>query len=238
MKTPLPAFKINNSEPVSRQIYNYLRRLIVEIKIMPGSRLSENELSEHFEVSRQPVREALFLLKQVDLIEVFPQKGSYITKISTKNLKEICFVRSSLECASILEGLTKNDENFQTALEELKDNIALQQRLLEKPEGGDRDADFLELDDAFHEGICKLSGNSLTWGVIQNCKSNLDRIRYLSTRHVSSVDELVGTHAKICELIISHQGEEAVAQLRNHLFEILKTCDPIIKDNAEWFEED
>lgn len=234
----LSPIRLNNSEPVSRQIFNHLKKQIVEIKVSPGTRLSENELSSIFNVSRQPVREALFLLKQVGLIEVFPQKGSYVTKISAKNLKETCFLRSSVECSAVFEGIkNKDEERFNAIIEDMKDNLALQRRLLEKPNDNDRDGRFLELDDAFHHLICRLSGTNLAWEVIESYKSNIDRIRFLSTQRVSSMPKLVEEHTEICRLIEKEQALDATQKLHEHLYEITKTWGPILEQNAECFEK-
>ena len=57
-------FVLNSVDPISRQIYAYLKRAIIECRLMPGDHLSENEVSAKFNISRQPVREALIKLSE------------------------------------------------------------------------------------------------------------------------------------------------------------------------------
>ena len=68
------------SQPVNQQIYRILRRDIVHCLIAPGTPLSEKEVSVRFNVSRQPVREAFIKLAENGLIQIRPQRGSYVNK--------------------------------------------------------------------------------------------------------------------------------------------------------------
>lgn len=231
----LPELKLNTDYPISRQIYTFLRRLITDISIKPGTRLSENVLSEHFKVSRQPVREALFQLKRCGLVEVFPQIGSYVKKISRVNIQEICFVRSSVEMNAIYQGLRERDEHFEMVMAKLADNLERQRKFFKDNNSIDRDAEFLDLDDEFHMHICEFSKTSLSWNVIWDIKANLDRIRYLSTHRVSKIDNLIEQHQHIYNLINEGKALEAMEAVRVHLYEIVLTSIPICLENAEWF---
>lgn len=74
--------QLNPTQPVNQQIYRILRRDIVHCLIPPGTPLSEKEVSIRFDVSRQPVREAFIKLAENGLIQIRPQRGSYVNKIS------------------------------------------------------------------------------------------------------------------------------------------------------------
>lgn len=74
--------QLNPTQPVNQQIYRILRRDIVHCLIPPGTPLSEKEVSVRFDVSRQPVREAFIKLAENGLIQIRPQRGSYVNKIS------------------------------------------------------------------------------------------------------------------------------------------------------------
>ena len=232
----LPELKLNTDYPISRQIYTFLRRLITDISIKPGTRLSENVLSEHFKVSRQPVREALFQLKRCGLVEVYPQIGTYVTKISRVNIQEICFVRSSIEMNAILQSSKNRDKHFQLVMAKLADTLERQRKFFKDTSYIDRDAEFLALDDEFHQHICELSQTSLSWDVIWDIKANLDRIRYLSTHRISKIDNLIEQHQHIYDLIYEGKALEAMEAVRVHLFEIVQTSIPICLENYEWFK--
>jgi DNA-binding GntR family transcriptional regulator len=93
--------QLNPTQPVNQQIYRILRRDIVHCLIAPGTPLSEKEVSVRFNVSRQPVREAFIKLAENGLIQIRPQRGSYVNKISLSQVQNGCFVRQAIECAVV-----------------------------------------------------------------------------------------------------------------------------------------
>ncbi|MEI7250543.1 GntR family transcriptional regulator, partial [Pectobacterium versatile] len=95
------SFQINNNEPVNQQIYRVLRKDIVECNIPPGKLLSEKEISVRFDVSRQPVREAFIKLAEAGLVQIMPQRGTFVMKISEQRVADARFIRQALECAIV-----------------------------------------------------------------------------------------------------------------------------------------
>lgn len=98
----LPRLRLSSKKVISTQIYDFLRKLIIETTIKPGTLLSENGLSEHFHVSRQPVREALMGLSYEGLLSVLPQRGSVVERISVSRLQQTVFVRTAIEKECVL----------------------------------------------------------------------------------------------------------------------------------------
>ena len=68
--------------------YRILRKNIMNIQLQPGCQLSEAELSEHLVMSRTPIHEALMMLKGEWLVDVLPQRGSIVSKISIQYINE------------------------------------------------------------------------------------------------------------------------------------------------------
>jgi DNA-binding FadR family transcriptional regulator len=66
------------------QVYAALREAIVRAELEPGRQLSENELAGRLGVSRTPVREALVRLRDERLVEIVPQLGTFVTRISAR----------------------------------------------------------------------------------------------------------------------------------------------------------
>lgn len=237
MRQPLSLKKcrIQTDKPLAPQIYDFLRRQIVNTEIKPGTAFSENELSQHFEVSRQPVREALMRLRVEGLLAVYPQRSNVVQKISVSNLKQICFIRTAIETASLL-----NADKL-AAAERGQVLAALEQNLQEQHQLDGRDCTdqegqiFLEKDDEFHRLICSLSGGPMAWNTVQSIKGQMDRIRYLSNESVSPVPVLIAEHEQIGSLLKEGSLTAAAEQLRRHLSEILATYIPIRRAHTQWF---
>lgn len=232
----LPSLKINNKVTISRQIYTFLRHIITTASISPGTSISENELSKHFNVSRQPVREALTTLEHDGLITIIPQKGTVVKRISVANLKSVVFIREALECASLDNISNLPPAKLSKALRKLHNNLDDQRR---KVDPCNLASSFLPIDDKFHEIICSFSDCSMTWEAIQSIKGQLDRIRYLamgSDHPISPIEKLMAEHEEVVKAIDKGDIEEAKRLLRYHLHEIMQTHVSIRQQYSEWFE--
>ena len=83
----------------NNEIYETLKKRIIEMEYAPGQAIVEKDLIEEFGVSRTPVREALLRLSQIGLVEMVPRVGTFITQI------DLMMVRHAYEVKKNLEGL-------------------------------------------------------------------------------------------------------------------------------------
>ena len=232
----MPKKRLSRKTSVSSQIYSYLRGLITTTEIKPGVSFSENYLADHFKVSRQPIREALNKLEHDDLVVIVPQKGTLVKKISGSKLKQVVFIRSTLECGSLAHIPELSERKFNGILRKMRQNLEDQQDRLSD---GDSDSQFFSLDDKFHQLICAFSDAPLTWQAIQSYKGQLDRIRFLSTQQQdSSMAELIKDHEQIYQAVEQKNIVEAQRLLRTHLHLVLSTFNTIRDNYSQWFEEE
>ena len=75
--------------PARADLYRRLRDAILGADYKPGEPLSENALAQRFGVSRTPVRDALARLSDEGLVEVFPQRGSAVSRISADRVRQL-----------------------------------------------------------------------------------------------------------------------------------------------------
>lgn len=233
-KLELPDFKVVTDIPVATQIYTYLRELISNGTLEPGRRLSENELSDFFSVSRQPVREAIMRLRLDGLLFVQPQRGTLVQKISVQNLKQSWFIRKSLECASLENLVNLSDETLKEFIAAFDNNLQEQREAIL----ADDKKQFLILDEEFHKLICALSTYDMTYNFLSSIKGHMDRIRYLSMVRISPMKHLYNDHALIVEAIKNKDTLKAKNLLSEHLSEILSTYKVIKKENQDWFTDE
>jgi DNA-binding GntR family transcriptional regulator len=98
----------------------WLTERIIDGTLAPGQQVSENELAAELGLSRSPVREALRDLARDHIVEVLPQRGTFISQLSASDINEIHSARASIEgewIAMTIEHLTEGDL---ARLEELK----------------------------------------------------------------------------------------------------------------------
>ncbi|AOJ85073.1 GntR family transcriptional regulator [Burkholderia savannae] len=222
---------LDSHEPISKQIFRALRQAIFVGLMPPGTPLSEKEIAERFQVSRQPVREAFIKLSEAGVLQILPQRGTYVRKISPRKVREGRFIREAIESAVVRKAA---DSIPDVQLQLLGENLR-EQRLAAKL--NDMPA-FLALDEAFHRAIAQSIDCAGAWDAIQDIKAQMDRVRYLSLPDVSPLELLIKQHAKILAALRAHDVSAAEEAMRVHLREILVSLGPIAARNPNWFEAD
>lgn len=223
--------QLNPTQPVNQQIYRILRRDIVHCLIPPGTPLSEKEVSIRFDVSRQPVREAFIKLAENGLIQIRPQRGSYVNKISLAQVRNGCFVRQAIECAVARRaaGMMTDSSCYQ-----LEQNLNQQRTAIERKQLND----FFQLDDEFHQKLAQIADCQLAWDTIENLKATMDRVRYMSLDHVSPPEMLLRQHQDIFDALEKRDADAVDNAMTRHLQEISGSVKLISQENRDWFSEE
>ena len=142
--------------------YRVLRQNIITLQFAPGQTLSEAELSEKLEMSRTPVHEAITTLHNDWLIEIFPQRGTQVSRIDPALVKEGYSTRLLLESALLKDVAGKIGRS---QVQELLDCMRHQESL--RPRMPDAVDEFIHLDDEFHRLMYYFGGRSHTWLAIR-----------------------------------------------------------------------
>lgn len=212
--------------------YRILRRSIMSLQLLPGEILNEGELSELFHVSRTPIHEAVIMLKEETLVDVYPQSGSRISHININALKEGYFLRSVVE-PEIIRRLAGAMPRSYT--ERLKENLTLQKDALED---ADKIDSFFRLDDAFHKIIYEAGEKILVWNAVKRVNSHYDRVRYLDAiMNQTDLDSIISDHKKIYHiLLIGYLPEFSLGEFYEaHLGIYKKHFQDILESHPEYF---
>lgn len=220
--------RVTLEAPIGPQLWRIIREWILRGELLPGTRLSEVDLANLFTVSRQPVREAFIKLAEEGLLEIRPQRGTYVSRIRIDAVTSARFVREAVE-ADIVR-LVANHPSKQF-LEDLKANLSAQEKVLEGPEP----QKFLALDEQFHRLLAEAAGQRQSWEILQPLKTQMDRMRYLNARHFPR-DQLLQQHKQIVDAISSHNSDAAEMAMRAHLRQILDDLPVIAEALPHFFE--
>jgi DNA-binding GntR family transcriptional regulator len=211
-------------------LYAALRDLIVRAELAPGERLSETELGDRLGVSRTPVREALGRLRDDRLVEVRPQIGTFVSRISPQAVSDAQFIREALECTAVRVSAELADEESMAQIEE---NLRAQERAVART-----DIDSWQLlDDTFHRSLCDLSGHPAVWPVNERAKSHLNRLRRLSLTMPDYLATMVDAHRAVSDAVAIHDPDAAEIALREHLRAVLREVPKIREQHPDYFEE-
>ena len=94
---PLPRV----AAPLREQVTDRVRQAILDLRLRPGERLIERELTESLGVSRATVREVIRQLAAEGLVTVVPQRGAEVTSLSASDAADIYEMRASLEALAV-----------------------------------------------------------------------------------------------------------------------------------------
>ena len=83
------------------QVYQRVKQDIFDFVLLPHDRFSENQIAERYEVSRTPVREALYRLEREGYLEVGLRRGWSVKPLDFERIDELYEVRITLECAAL-----------------------------------------------------------------------------------------------------------------------------------------
>mgnify|MGYP002079249127 CR=1 FL=1 len=220
-------WQIEQGAPVGPQLHQILRQRIIRNDLEPGCRISEAEIAADFLVSRQPVREAFIKLAEEGLLEIRPQRGTFVRKIEISSVMDARFVREAIE-ADIVKVLAAAADK--ALLRELRAQISEQRRI-----AGRDSIRFIELDERFHRTLAEAAGKSYAWSIVESVKAQMDRVRHLSVQQFP-MEKLVAQHAEVAEAIGAGEAAAAEAAMRGHLREILNDLPAVARERPEFFE--
>ncbi|MBB5704340.1 DNA-binding GntR family transcriptional regulator [Ochrobactrum daejeonense] len=226
----IQAHRLEQSSAVGPQLHRLLLDQIIRGEIAPGARISETEIASAWSVSRQPVREAFIKLAEEGLVEVRPQRGTYVTLISVPAVMTARFIREAVEADMVRLVAETADAS---AIAQLDRHIA-EQRALGPNDSGE---DFMRADEDFHRCLAELAKQAAVADHLEVLKIQMNRVRHISSRQFSR-QRLIAQHAEVVEAIRAHDPSRAVEAMRLHLREIVADLPEIIAGHPHLFEGD
>lgn len=202
-------FKVNKNS-TSKDIYYRLREEIVNLYIEPGTNVSEKELSEKYNVSRTPVREALVRLAQEGLVQIYPQRGTVVSLIDLSAVEDGRFIREHLERAVVKEACKEFSQENVLALEM---NLKFQKLYIENH----NNKKLFEADEEFHKIIFEGCNKKRIWSSINDSNTEFQRIRVLRLTANSSWYDIYLQHKEIFDAIKNKDPEKAQEYMKEHL---------------------
>ena len=212
----------------ARRVYLQLRQRIIEMTLVPGTRIVERDIAEELGISRTPVHEAVQRLADEGLIEVVPRSGTFVARIPLDALEEAMLVRNALEAAIIEKAAERRSDEGMARLNGI---LAMQAAAVEAT---DLRA-FHRSDEMFHAALAELSGYPGVWPIILQAKTQIDRYRQLTLPLAGRLDEVLHEHRAVVAAIASGDPALAVQAMREHLDHVLPVLEITRKLRPEYF---
>lgn len=201
--------------PIQREIlrdkiFDVLKARILDGTLAPGERIVESAVAKQLQVSRAPLREALWLLANVGLVQLKAHQGAFVARLSRQDIREIFEVRETLE--------THAAKRARAALTpEGRERL---RRALAAIEDAARDRDVVRCTTAdmdFHRTICELGGNRQLTDILNDVSTRFfayELIRDLRKPGSYQFDEKVAEHRELLRLVFAGTDQEIEAGFR------------------------
>jgi DNA-binding GntR family transcriptional regulator len=195
---------------LAEQVYDALKAQLNNFELVPGDRFSEVEIGGRLGVSRTPVREALFKLRNEGLLDVESKSGWFVRPIDFARIDQLYDLRTVLETAAV-ERLCHRPEPA-PEVDALKAVwlVPAAERLADGREVG-------ALDERFHATLVRATGNQEMARVHWDVTERIRVIRRLDFTRADRIDATYAEHGKILRSIIQRKADQATLLLRTHI---------------------
>jgi DNA-binding GntR family transcriptional regulator len=213
---------------LGQRVYQTLRQAILTLHYRPGEILRKPEVCMALGVSRSPVADAVARLSVEGLVDVVPQAGTFVARLSMPVIREGAFLREAIELAAV-ERVAPAITDDQLA--QLRRSIAVQAALVDH---GDIPGFYVQ-DAGMHELILSFTGFRGLAQVTETAWLQVNRARRLVLPVPGRVQQTLEEHRAIIDALQARDPVAARAAVRHHLGQLVTYLEPLERTHPEFF---
>lgn len=214
---PFPS-PIRRAQSLYEQTYQSLRTAILSGALAAGSRLVETQLAEMLHVSRTPIREAIRLLQQENLVMTDEGGALRVAVLSVDDAGYLYDCRLGLEQIAVVEACRHaNRVQLSAIAEAVQQAETLKQTQMGQRKGQQVNYQMLMMDYQFHRLIAEAAGNPWLVSLLDQVFDKMALLRLRTLQHNPRVLEICGEHRYIYQAILDQNETTAIAAITNHL---------------------
>lgn len=193
----------------AEDIYNTLREMILSFELYPGSRVTETELAQFFQVSRTPIREALLRLENEGHLTIRSKQGCFIRQINIDELSEYYKVRTALEISAIEDAcIHMPTREVEKLIEVWSPNQIPKETSSHSME---------QQDESFHIALAIGSGNSILVKYLRDINDHIRVIRRVDFHDPERVSRTYKEHHEILLALLQREVTKARNLIKHHI---------------------
>ena len=196
--------------PLSDQVYDALLAEITSGRLAPGDRVVQEQLAKELGVSRQPVQQALLLLRRQGLLVDAPGRGLEVAPIDTGHVRHMYDLRAAIE------GLAARCAAQGAAERAARQGPALIDAGRKAVASGSI-ARMIGADMRFHQFICELSGNPLVAAAMATHWTATQRVMGEVLNRDEKPRDIWDQHERILQAVVRGDADRAEALARQHI---------------------
>ena len=201
------------TDMLNMQVYNLLKKEILQHRIPQGERLVDSQLADRFGISRTPVVAAVNRLTAEGYADAVPQHGIFVKKLSVKMIRDTLELRLMIELFSV-DAVIRNMVFDSDAVQELRSAVEGYQDI------GPRDYDkAMKTEANFHSIIIRLAQNAEILRVYQSsrCIETTYQMYRMANMELATVQNAYQEHVRIVELLEAGNQAGVKALLEKHI---------------------
>jgi DNA-binding GntR family transcriptional regulator len=187
-----------------------LRGLVLSGELEPGSRVNELELSERFGISRTPLREAIKVLASEGLLDLLPNRGARVARISVAEIEDMIEVVAGLEATAGELACRHITDPEIDAVQTLHLAMLDAWKAEDEPR-------YFTLNREIHEAIMAASRNATLAGIYANLSSRIQRMRYTAHKTAAQWQRAVDEHEQMIVLLRKRDGSALATLMKEHI---------------------
>lgn len=204
---------------LSRMVAEKIIEQILKGELKPGDKIVESTYAELFNISRSPVREAIYLLTTEGLIERIPRKGAFVKGYTLSEIQDLLDIRNNIELLSAKK--IRDPHKKQDLLKELK-------LILDEMDDCCNRLQYVYLNYAYHYTLIKFSESSVLEEVYSKISLPLIRIQSIHFSLTEAVENSKNEHQKMYEFLKENRVEEFISLLRKHTEDVITNVSKIL----------
>ena len=228
--TKLAPLKLDRTRQSAPQVFEALREAIVAVRLEPGTVLQRLELADHFSISQTPIRDALLRLGEEQLVDIFPQHATVVSRIDLAAAMEAHFLRRSIEIEILKAVCALPAAEHAGLMQRLDSHLAAQQSALNPLDV----AKLALADQAFHRELYQVVKVGSLWSLVRRQSGHIDRLRHLNLPVKGKAEGILQDHRSIVDALAKHDAPAAEQALRQHLAGTLSFVSDIKQRFPAW----
>lgn len=201
--------KLDRPKSLTDLAVEHIRAAIVEGSLAFGEPLSEAALALKLGISKTPVREALLRLRMDGLVDIQPQRGTFVFTLGPDEVRELTAYREIIESEALALAMRHDPGGL---LQALRANLS------RMPKGRISDPRRIHaLDTEFHETIVNACGNRHLVAAYALIGHRIEALRYRLPVGNEQVEHCQQNHARIVNRIVDGDVRGARSKLREHI---------------------
>lgn len=196
----------------SDSIYKVLEEEIINLTLIPGQNLSENDLCARFGVSRTPVRSVLQRLQENGLVTITPYKGSSVTLLDFDTVNQVIYQRLAVE-SMVFRDFTKICDLF--LLEKIRHLIIQSRELIS---GVFEPDDFYQLDSQLHSIWFTKTKKNYLWETFQKAQCDYSRFRMMDIVKMKNFEQIIEEHEELLKILEQKKLNHIEPFFKRHLY--------------------